>query len=78
MIRSQKFIKTVNIKDNQFCYSISVFYDKCYWRKCRMMTFRLLSRLKKSGYNIERLIDSTRFHSNKNNLKAAARRCSSK
>ena len=43
-----------------------------------MMTLRFLSRLKKSRSNIERLIDSTRDHSNKNNLEAAVRRCSSR
>ena len=28
---------------NEFVqYSISIFYDKSYWRKCRMMAFRFL------------------------------------
>ena len=29
-------------------YSISIFYDKSYWRKWRMLTFWFLSRLRKS------------------------------
>ena len=55
-----------------------MFYDWSYFRKWRMMTFRFLSRLKKSGSNTERLIDSKRDHSNKNNFEAAVRRCSLK
>ena len=39
-----------------------------------MITFQFLSRLKKSKSNIERLIDSTQDHSNKNNLEAAVGR----
>ena len=48
-MRSLNLVKTVNIKaNNQFVsYSIPTFYDKSYWRKCRVMRFRLLSKLKK-------------------------------
>ena len=54
LTRSQNYIRTVNVKDNQFVIVFPIFYDKIYRRKKRMKTFRFPSRLKKSRSNIER------------------------
>ena len=59
----------------------SFFTIRATGQKWRTVTFHFQSKLKKSRTNIEGLTDSTRDHSNKNNLEtaeAAVRRCSSK